>query len=132
MSNGRILIVDDEPDVVAFLGRLLVSERFDVLEAYDGIAALDLAADEQPDLVLLDIMMPMMSGYEVCEQLKSNPVTKDIPVVCVSSGHSADARGRCKRAGAETLLVKPFTPAELVAQVRQHMAKKTSEDGAPA
>lgn len=132
MATSRILIVDDEPDVVTFIGRLLRAEGFDVLEAFDGIAALDIAAEDQPDLVLLDIMMPMMSGYEVCEQLKSNPLTKDIPVVCVSSGHSVEARGRCRKAGAETLLVKPFTPAELVAEIRQFISKKVSEDSAPA
>ena len=117
----RILVVDDEPDVVAVIARALTSEDFEVISAYDGISALDLAESERPDLILLDIMMPMMSGYEVCEQLKANPQTKSIPVVCLSSAHTADARERSRKVGALTLVLKPFTSAELVAQIRRHL-----------
>ena len=94
---------------------------FDVTSAYDGISALDLAENESPDLIVLDIMMPMMSGYEVCEQLKANPQTQHIPVVCVSSAHSPNARDRTLEVGAVTLLLKPFSPAELVAQIKRHL-----------
>ena len=121
MKAPKILIVDDEPDVVLFIARTLKSEGFDVISAYDGISALDLAETESPDLMLLDIMMPMMSGYEVCEQLKSNPQTQHIPVVCVSSAHNPHARDRSRDAGAATLLLKPFSPAELVAQIKRHL-----------
>lgn len=121
MPNPKILVVDDEPDVVDLLERTLKSEGFDVVSAYDGIGALDVASTDRPDLVLLDIMMPMMSGYEVCQQIKSNPATKDIPVICVSSAHSPDARSHALRAGAATLLTKPFMPAELLAQIRRYL-----------
>ena len=94
--------------------------------AYDGIAALDLCTTERPDLVLLDLMMPMMSGYEVCEQIKANPLTKNIPVLCISSAHTPEARAQCFRAGAAELLKKPFFPAELVAQIGRHL--KASDD----
>jgi DNA-binding response OmpR family regulator len=110
VSNPKVLVVDDEPDVVSLIERILTTEQFDVLTAYDGIGAMDLAENERPDLILLDIMMPMMSGYEVCEQLKANPATQQIPVVCLSSG-------------AITLILKPFTQAELVAQIRRHLPK---------
>lgn len=121
MGANRILVVDDEPDVVMFIARTLKTEGFDVISAYDGISALDLADTEQPDLVLLDIMMPMMSGYEVCEQLKANPQTHHIPVLCFSSAHSPDARNRSRAVGAAGLLLKPFSPAELVAQIKRHL-----------
>lgn len=121
MGNPRILVVDDEPDVVAMVERILAGEKFDVIRAYDGISAVDLAETEKPDLVLLDIMMPMMSGYEVCEQIKANPNTRAIPVICLTSAQSLDARAHSKRAGAVTMILKPFTPAELVAQVRRHL-----------
>lgn len=123
MAQYRILMVDDEPDVVEFVGRILRADGFDVIEAYDGIAAMDMASTEKPDLVLLDLMMPMMSGYEVCEQLKGNPATQHIPVLCVSSAHSPDARAKSIRCGAVNLLTKPFMPAELVAQVRRYLPK---------
>ena len=121
MKPTRILVVDDEPDVVMFIARTLNSEGFDVISAYDGISALDLAENESPDLIVLDIMMPMMSGYEVCEQLKGNPQTQNIPIVCVSSAHNPNARDRSLGAGAATLLLKPFSPAELVAQIKRHL-----------
>jgi DNA-binding response OmpR family regulator len=128
MSQYSILVVDDEPDVVAFLERTLRADGFDVLSAYDGIAALDMASTDKPDMIILDIMMPMMSGYEVCEQLKSNPSTQHIPVMCLSSAHSPDARAKTMRAGAVNLVTKPFMPAELLAQVRRYLPK----DGATA
>lgn len=122
--NPKILVVDDEPDVVALIERTLKQEGFEVLTAYDGIGALDLCGTEKPDLVLLDIMMPMMSGYEVCEQIKANPETRNIPVVCLSSAHTADARSHSLRAGAEELVTKPFLPAELIAQIRRHLTPR--------
>ena len=122
-----ILVVDDEPDVVTMLRHALESEGFSVLEAYDGIAALDIAEREKPDLVLLDIMMPMMSGHEVCQQLKSNPQTQAIPVLCVTSANNETARSNTETAGAQGMLVKPFLPAELVAQIRRHLPNSAGE-----
>jgi DNA-binding response OmpR family regulator len=124
VAKYKILIVDDEPDVVTLMERALQTEQFEVICAYDGISALDIAESEMPDLVLLDIMMPMMSGYEVCQQLKANPQTQHIPVLCVSSAHTADAHTRSRAVGAATLLLKPFTTAELVAQIRRHLPRK--------
>ncbi len=121
MDNPKILIVDDEPDVVEMIANTLVPDGFDVVKAYDGIEALDMVGSERPDLVLLDIMMPMMSGYEVCEQIKSNPQTQHIPVLCITSAHASEARAQSQRAGANTLITKPFLPAELVAQVRRYL-----------
>jgi CheY-like chemotaxis protein len=128
MANTRILVVDDEPDVVGFVQRILESEGFEVIAAYDGISALDLAENERPDLVLLDIMMPMMSGYEVCQQLKANPQTKTIPVVCLSSAHGPDAFTKSQAAGAATLVLKPFTPAELIAQIQRYLGPQQGSD----
>lgn len=123
----KILVVDDEPDVVALIETTLKGEGFDVVTAYDGITALDVCNTEKPDLILLDIMMPLMSGYEVCEQIKANPLTQHIPVLCISSAHSPEARAHCFRVGAVELLKKPFLPAELIAQVKRHL----KESGKP-
>lgn len=121
MANPKILVVDDEPDVVMLIERTLKPEGFEVLKAYDGLEALDLVVREKPHLIILDIMMPMMSGYEVCEQIKANPETQQIPVVCLSSAHTPDARAQSLHVGALTLITKPFLPAELVAQVKRHL-----------
>jgi CheY-like chemotaxis protein len=114
-----ILVVDDEPEVVELIERSLDSEGFDVHAAYDGLSALDLAEREQPDVVLLDLMMPMMSGYEVAEQLKANPQTAEIPIVCLTSADSVAARARAREAGAVGLIMKPFAPSELVEHLRR-------------
>lgn len=121
MANPKILVVDDEPDVVMLIERTLKAEGLDVIRAYDGLEALDLAIREKPDLILLDIMMPTMSGYEVCEQIKANPETQQIPVVCLSSAHTPDARAHSLHVGALTFITKPFLTAELVAQVKRHL-----------
>lgn len=122
MSKPTILIVDDEPDVVTLWQRALVMEGFDVIPAFDGISALDIAEAEKPDLVLLDIMMPMMSGFEACRLLKNNPQTQDIPVLCVTSAQNPEVRKNVENAGAQGLLIKPFTTKELIAQINRHLA----------
>ena len=127
MAKPKVLIVDDETDVVEFITRTLQSEGYDVVCAYDGIGALDLADSEKPDIVVLDIMMPMMSGYEVCEQLKSNPQTQNIPIICVSSAHTPDARALSLRVGASALVVKPFRSAELIAQIKRYLKTEEGE-----
>ena len=125
--NPKILVVDDEPDVVTLLEHTLKADGFEVVSAYDGNGALDLVSTEKPDLILLDIMMPMMSGYEVCEQIKGNPQTQHVPVLCITSAHTVDARAKCLRVGAAELVTKPFMPAELVAQIRRHLPSHNNE-----
>jgi CheY-like chemotaxis protein len=122
MQKPLILIVDDEADVVTLWQRALIMEGFEVIPCFDGIGALDIAEAERPDLILLDLMMPMMSGFEACRLLKSNPQTKDIPVLCVTSAQAADVRQNVENAGAQGLLIKPFTTRELVAQINRFLA----------
>jgi CheY-like chemotaxis protein len=121
MSKPRILIVDDEPDVVTMMQRTLDTEGFEVLSAYDGLAALDIAETEQPDVILLDIMMPMMSGYETCAQLMQNPATKDIPVLCLTSASNIEVKDKARKAGAQGLLNKPILPRELAVQLQRYI-----------
>ncbi len=128
MGKARVLVVDDELDVVQFIERALKDEQMEVICAYDGLSALDLAEMERPDVIVLDIMMPMMSGYEVAEQLKANPQTHHIPILCLTSAHTLDARIRCRQVGASTVILKPFLPAELVAQIRRFLPKAGEAD----
>ena len=127
MSKGKILIVDDEPDVVSMMQRALETEGYETLCAYDGLGALDIAESERPDLVLLDVMMPMMSGYDACKQLKANVHIKHIPVLCVTSAHSDQVKKDAQSAGANGLLMKPFVSAELVAQIERLIGKSSAE-----
>ena len=122
MSKPRILIVDDEPDVVKMMERALTMEGFEVLSAYDGVAALDIAETDQPHAIVLDIMMPMMSGYETCSQLKQNPNTQNIPVLCLTSANSPEVRDKARKAGAQALLNKPILPRELAVQLNRYIA----------
>ena len=124
MAGEIILVVDDEPDVLEIIVRTLETDGFRTLSAFDGLNAIDLAESEQPDLVLLDIMMPMMSGYEVIDQLKANPHTQHIPIICLTSAESITARARSRKAGAAKTIIKPFSPAELVHEIRVVLDQK--------
>jgi DNA-binding response OmpR family regulator len=89
-----------------------------MLEASDGLVALEIAEREQPDLILLDVMMPIMDGYETCRRLKANPATADIPVLMLSAKSQKAEQSIGLAAGACDYICKPFTPKDLVAQVR--------------
>ncbi len=127
MAKPKILVVDDEPDVVKLIEASLTSDGFEVLKAYDGISAIDVIENERPDLVLLDLMMPVMSGYEVCEQLKGNPVTHDIPIICLTSAHAPSVREQSVRLGAAYVIEKPFLIKELTVQIKRHLRQTQPE-----
>lgn len=118
----RILIVDDEPNIVTSLEYLMKREGFEVQVAVDGEAGLKAAAGSVPDLVLLDIMLPKMNGFEVCERLRAHPASRGMKIVMLTAkGRQADtARGMA--AGADLYVTKPFSTRELVAQVKQLLA----------
>jgi two-component system alkaline phosphatase synthesis response regulator PhoP len=115
---SRILAVDDEPHILKLVSFSLRAQGFDVIEASDGLAAVDIAEKEHPDLILLDVMMPALDGYEACRRIKANPVTKDIPVVMLSAKSQKTEQAAGVEAGALDYICKPFTPKDLVAQVR--------------
>jgi two-component system cell cycle response regulator len=116
--SARVLVVDDVEVNVKLLEAKLSSEYFDVLTASNGAAALAIAEAELPDLVLLDVMMPQMDGFEVCRRLKSDPRTADIPVVMVTALSDAADRLRGLGAGADDFLTKPVNDIALFARVR--------------
>jgi two-component system, cell cycle response regulator len=116
--SARILVVDDVEVNVKLLGAKLAREYFDVLTAADGASALRLCAAELPDLVLLDVMMPHMDGFEVCRRLKADPATAHIPVVMVTALSDAADRLTGLEAGADDFLTKPVNDIALFARVR--------------
>lgn len=114
----RVLVVDDDADMVSFLARLLQSEGMAVESAADGASALSLVGATPPDLVLLDVMMPGASGFEICRRLKGDEATALIPVVLVTSLEDSESRVRGIEAGADDFLSKPVKREELIARVK--------------
>jgi DNA-binding response OmpR family regulator len=118
----KILIADDEPNIVASLEFLMEQAGFEVKLAANGQEALELVASFQPDLVLLDVMMPVKNGYEVCQSLKSDPATRAVKVVMLSAKGRDVEVSKGVSLGADLYVTKPFSNAELVAQINALLA----------
>lgn len=114
---GRILIVEDTPTNRLILRQRLTNAYYDVLEAENGYQALDIAKSEEPDLILLDVMMPGMDGFEVCQRLKSDGTTMHIPVVMLTALDKREDRVKGIEAGADDFLSKPFEDVALMSRV---------------
>ena len=121
----RILVVDDRRDNIEVLEIVLEAEGFLILTATSGGEALASVAEQPPDLILLDVMMPGMDGFQVAAEIKGNPATRSIPILMVTALSGGLVRTRALSAGAEDLLNKPFGSAELCARVRDLLYPKT-------
>ncbi len=124
----KILVVDDTPKNVKLLADRLTAMGYTVLTAGSGREALALIEVELPDLVLLDIMMPDMSGYEVCRKIRENPATENLPVVMVTALDSSQERIKALEVGADDFLPKPISQPELLARVRSLLRIKQLHD----
>lgn len=113
-----ILVVDDEVKNVKLLEALLTPSGYHIEKAYNGQEALDRVARSRPDLILLDVMMPVLDGYEVCQRLKNNPETQFIPIVIMTALSQVDDRIKGKEAGADDFLTKPVDRRELMARIQ--------------
>ena len=122
-SKPTILLVEDEPAQRAVLAYNLKSEGFQVIEAEDGEEALVMAQDSLPDLVLLDWMLPHVSGLEVCRRLKSGKATRALPVIMLSARSEELDKVRGLETGADDYMVKPYSVAELMARVRKELRR---------
>ncbi len=114
----KILVAEDERDIRDLIWFTLRFAGFEVLLAGNGIEAIEKAPLEQPDLIILDVRMPKMTGYEACRQLKENPATSAIPIVFLSAKGQEDEIQQGLASGALEYIVKPFAPDELADQVR--------------
>ncbi len=122
VSKGDILIVDDTPANLRLLSEMLTGHGFQVRPVPDGALALAAVRAEAPDLILLDIRMPEISGYEVCEQLKADARTADIPIIFISALDAVQDKIRAFSAGGVDYVTKPFRVEEVLARVRTHLS----------
>lgn len=125
---ATIMVVDDRPESVQMISDLLALEGYQVRTAYTGQEALDSISWQLPDLVLLDLNMPVMNGYEVCERLKGDPATADIPVLMLTAWADPDHRVRGLQLGAADYLVKPFDYRELLVRIETRLQGKQQTD----
>ncbi len=128
MTDGyKVLVVDDEPDVLLLCRVNLEFEGYEVIEAGDGEEAMRLVREEQPDAVLLDVMMPKMDGWQVLAALKSDPETADIPVVMLTAKVQDQDQIRGWSSGAADYITKPFSPLSL-SQVLGNVLRSDPEE----
>ncbi len=123
---SRLLLVDDEPHIVKAMKVRLEASGFEVLVALNGNDALTLAFTEQPDLIILDLMLPTISGFEVCEQLKRDPRSLQIPVIIYSGRGLVEEEERCRKLGASAYVKKTDGSASLLEHIRTLLSKRTA------
>ena len=117
----RILVADDDPVILRLIEINLSLEGFDVQLANGGQEAIDKAGAEHPDLILLDVMMPGITGWEAARRLKEDPKTADIPIVFLSARTQDEDRRRGEELGVAAYVTKPFDPGQLVSTIREHV-----------
>ncbi len=120
----KILLVDDEPDIISMLKLRLEASGYDVITAADGNIAYDKAKSELPDLVILDLMLPGMDGYQVCRLLKFNEKYRHIPIIMLTAKSQKDDKDWGQKVGADFYLTKPFDAAELLNKIKELLDKK--------
>ena len=127
MAKGKILVVDDEIYIVHILDFSLGMEGYEVVTALDGEQGLEKARTQRPDLIVLDIMMPKLDGYETCKMLKADPETRSIPIILLSAkGRNIDQKIGFE-VGADDYITKPFSPRKLVERINGILGHGSSQ-----
>ena len=124
----KILIVDDEPDIVELLSYNLEKEKFSIVKAYDGEAALGLVRSEKPELMILDLMLPKMNGLDVCKAVRRNPETANLPIIMLTAKGEEIDKIIGLEIGADDYITKPFSVKELIARVRAILRRMHDND----
>jgi two-component system, cell cycle response regulator DivK len=120
--SKRILVVEDQEDNRQILRDLLTSADFEVIEAVDGEAGLAAAAEHRPDLILMDIQLPGIDGYEATRRLKGDAALRDVPVIAVTAHALSGAEQEARAAGCDGYISKPISPRQLLAKVREYLS----------
>jgi two-component system, cell cycle response regulator DivK len=119
--NRRILVVEDQEDNRRILRDLLTSRGYDLVEAEDGEKALTMAEDRRPDLILMDVQIPLMDGYEVTRRLKANPALRAIPIIVVTSYALSGDESKARAAGCNAYVSKPYSARQLLAKIQEYL-----------
>jgi two-component system cell cycle response regulator DivK len=117
----RILVVEDQADNRRILHDLLTSAGYEIIIAEDGQVALDVAMRERPNLILMDIQLPLLDGYEVTRRIKADPTLRAIPIIVITSYALSGDEAKAKAAGCDAYVAKPFSPRSLLAKVREYL-----------
>lgn len=123
-ATPLVLVADDDPDILTLVGFRLERAGYEVLPARDGEEALALALERQPDLAILDVMMPKLDGYEVTQRLRNDPATSGMPVILLTARVQEADITRGFEAGADDYIKKPFSPQELRARVQAILGRR--------
>jgi two-component system, cell cycle response regulator DivK len=123
--SRRILVIEDQPDNRQILRDLLTSADFEVIEAVDGEAGLAAAAEHRPDLILMDIQLPGIDGYEATRRLKGDAGLRDVPVIAVTAHALSGAEQEARAAGCDGYISKPISPRQLLTKVREYLSQIT-------
>lgn len=115
----KILIIDDEPELVKAVQIRLVASGYEAEVAYDGTSGIDKVKEVKPDLILLDIIMPKMDGYEVCKKLMADPETKEIPITIFTASQERSLEAKCRKLGITDFITKPFETTDLLNMVNE-------------
>ncbi|MGB8487302.1 MAG: response regulator [Xanthobacteraceae bacterium] len=119
--SGCILVVEDQMDNRQILRDLLGNAGYTLVEAENGEEALAAVAKQRPDLILMDIQLPVMDGYEATRRIKSDPATKSIPIIVITSYALSGDEGKALAAGCDAYVTKPYSPRQLLAKVREFL-----------
>jgi two-component system, cell cycle response regulator DivK len=121
----RILVVEDQEDLRAVLRDLLTGSGYEVVEAADGQAGIAIAKSERPDLILMDIQLPIIDGYEATRQIKADPNFKATPIIAVSSFAMKGDEEKARASGCDHYVTKPYSPMQLLRVIRQYLGNRS-------
>jgi two-component system cell cycle response regulator DivK len=119
--GGRILVIEDHEENRRILRDLLTSGGYEIVEATTGPEGVSMAERERPNLILMDIQLPGMDGYEVTRRIKADPAFRAIPVIAVTSYALSGDEDKARAAGCDAYVTKPFSPRQLLAKIREHL-----------
>lgn len=122
-KRRKILFIEDEPDQIVMISLRLEKNGYEVISSLEGEEGVEMAIKEMPDLILTDVIMPGMDGFEVCRRLRKNPLTKNIPIISTTAAGMDDVEHRCIAAGADDCVRKPYDSADLLMKIKRLIEK---------